>query len=410
MLRAVLRTFLPVSSIFGFTGYNLYLLLMLKRPEWIYAAYGRIPFRKLSFSSPSAVTPDDIALCERLISAYRKAVGDSSRSQSLTPLWSGNIRRHYGDLLSAADGNDPELLAATLSRMFTRGFLHGIATGDLYRDGLGRIGSRIWSLKCLDDVVSLAEYLGVVRAECPEQGVLGYAFKEGLDDLVARIEEGLGVPASFPQVGAPYGINVGNTLITMESPEHIYVALRIGRAVDHFLGSKSGAGLSVVEIGAGFGGTAHWLLKLGRIAVAHYSIVDLPLMNIFQGYFLSKVFGQSKVTLFGENMPERESDVIVSVLPTHAINRLNGRNIDLLINENSMPEIPEDAVMGYLSWAKASLRGLFYSYNQEAYSRVNGIEPVLVPAVVKQVGGFRLLSRDYSWLRRGYVEEVYACR
>ena len=409
MLNSVGRVLRSIASFFGFAGYNLYLLRGLKRPEWIYRAYSRIPFRKLAFSSPSEVTAEDIALSERLIAAYQKAAYGPSNSQALSTIWSENIRRHYGDLISAAEGKNPQLLAATLSRMFTQSFLCGIATGDLYSHGLRRVGSRIWFLKCLDDIVSLAEYLGVVRTECPEQGVLGYAFKDGLDELAARIEDALVTPISFPEVGAAYGIRVGNSLVTTESPEHIYVALRIGSAVDLYLNGKSASAPEVVEIGAGFGGTAYWLLKLRKMAVSRYTIVDLPLPNIMQGYFLSKVFGPSSVSLYGETGIDGKSESIVTVLPTHAISSLSERGVDLLINENSMPEMPEDAVVAYLSWAKESLKGLFYSYNQEAYSPVNGIPQVLIPAVVKRVGGFKLLSRDYSWLRRGYVEEVYSC-
>jgi len=94
-------------------------------------------------------------------------------------------------------------------------------------------------------------------------------------------------------------------------------------------------------------------------------------------------------------------------MPTFAINEMTERTTDVLLNENSMPEMPETAVEEYVRWAKRTVRGLFYSYNQEAYSPVEGELQVLVPAVVARVGGFTRYSRDISWLRRGYVEEVY---
>ena len=82
----------------------------------------------------------------------------------------------------------------------------------------------------------------------------------------------------------------------------------------------------------------------------------------------------------------------------------------MLINENSMPEIPEDLVKDYLAWAKTKLTDVFYSYNQEDYSPVHGTPQTLVPKAVAEVGGYKRLSRNYSWVRRGYVEEVYAIK
>jgi hypothetical protein len=324
-------------------------------------------------------------------------------------LWSSIIESKYEKLLAPLDQADPARLAETLVSMFREGFMFGISMGDLYTHGQTKIGSRVWSLRYLDQIVSLAEFLGVVRTETPEQGVTGYALQEGLDELVARIERALGMPVGFPEVGAPYGIKSRGSLITMEAPEHIYVALRINQAIDLYLdGSPEPDTVSkpkIVEIGAGFGGTAYWLLKMKR-AVGSYTIIDLPLINVLQGYFLSKVFGESKVSLFGEGQTEDEGQPLIAVLPTHSTSYRTTK-FDVLINQNSMPEMPEQSVEDYLSWARNNLRGIFYSYNQEAYSPFDGVIQNLVPEIAGRIGGFKLLTRNCSWLRCGYVEEVY---
>ena len=61
----------------------------------------------------------------------------------------------------------------------------------------------------------------------------------------------------------------------------------------------------------------------------------------------------------------------------------------------------------YLRWASEHLNGLFLSFNQEAYSPFGNVHQVCVPEVVKLFPRFKRLSRDSSWDRRGYVEEVY---
>lgn len=395
-----------IADRFGLSWYNRYLLKMLKRPEWLYKAYKKIPLPALSFLPPLEVSGEDVALCERLIAANRKALAPSpSLLEGTSNIWSDIISHHHRELIEPLERGDAKLLAAQLSSMFQKAFMYGISSGNLYESSRSRVGAKIWPLKCLDDLVSLAEYLRVVRTECPEQGATAYAFKDGLDALVGETERALGVCIGFPNVGAPYGVRAGESLITMESPEHIYAALRILQNIKLHLSPERAARPKVVEIGAGFGGTAYWFLKLTG-EVESYTIIDLPLVNVLQGYFLSKALGADRVLLYGEGSDGGAATDIVRVWPTHALNSVGGK-ADVLVNENSMPEMPEQAVTDYLTWARDNLDGIFYSYNQEAFSPVREVPQVLVPEAVRRVGGFRSLNRNHSWLRRGYVEEVY---
>jgi hypothetical protein len=250
----------------------------------------------------------------------------------------------------------------------------------------------------------LAEAVGVVRTECQEQGAIGSGLKNGAESLVQKIEQEIGISIDFPGISGSYGYKVGDRLITPESPEHIYVALRISEAVDRYLPQSTADSMRIVEIGAGFGGTAHWVLKMRTTKVRQYTIIDLPLVNVFQGYFLSKAFGVDTVAFFGEATAD---DKRVRVFPTHAMASLEKGSFDLAINENSMPEMPAGVVERYISQIKTSGAQMFYSYNQEADSPIAGIPQTLVPEVVKRVGGFHRHSRNCSWIRPGYVEEVY---
>jgi hypothetical protein len=125
---------------------------------------------------------------------------------------------------------------------------------------------------------------------------------------------------------------------------------------------------------------------------------------VLQGYFLAKEFGASNVKLYGETS---NNNAMISILPTFAFETGIKMDIDILINENSMPEMSKEIVEGYLFYAKKQVSGIFFSYNHEAYSVVYGKPQVFVPEVVESVGGFKRLSRNASWVRSGYVEEVY---
>lgn len=376
--------------------------------KFIFKTRAIIPDRPtLTFLPSRNVTDQDVELCKRLIFAYQESRKNFSKEE-LSAIWSTLIQSKYGKLSEALNTANAELLARELSTMFQQPFTRGISFGDTWKSKI--FGEQLVLSTFLEKLVSLAEYLGVVRTENPEQGIAGYALKDGVDELVTTIEKAIGISIGFPDVGAAYGVKVGNSVVTPESFEHIYVALRINQAINLHINPDIQK-LNIVEIGAGFGGTASWLLKTRQRNIENYTIIDLPLMNVLQGYFLSQVFGVEQVALYGESSQEGDTQShkkLINILPTYYINQISGRNIDVLINQNSMPEMTEQAVSDYITWAKSNIRGIFYSYNHEAYSLVNGIPQVLVPEIVERVGGFKRLSRNYSWMWKGYVEEVYA--
>jgi hypothetical protein len=405
-LKAIAKKILNsrILKKFGMSLVNYDLLQYTKHYQWIFNLR-KVPRLAITFTPIKEVMKDDLLLCERLLAAYHQATGNRVEVNNLTSeLWTKCIDLHYGKLTAALESRDPDQLAAVLASMFREGFVYGLASGDLIEHSFSRIGSKIWSLKYQDNIISLAEYLGVVRAESTQQGVKAYGLKDGLDAVVARIEEAIGNSIDFPDVGAPYGVKANHALITMEHPEHIYVALRIHSAVRDYLSERNGKKLDLMEIGAGVGDLAYWIVKLQRIAVHTYTIIDLPIVNVMQGYFLSKALGASKVSLYGE--PAGEGAVIF-VLPTVAIDSMAHQDFDVLINQNSMPEMSEQIVENYIRFAKSHVTGIFFSYNHEAYSIVYGRPQVLVPEVVARVKGFQRLSRNTSWVRSGYVEETY---
>jgi hypothetical protein len=385
-------------------GFDYLRRLGFKRPEWLYCPDYDIPEFELTFTTGHPPTPSDVELCERLIAAYRRASPEPIDNTGIAPIWSNIIGNHYQPLLAAMEKGDARSLADLLSTAFQQSFLHGITLADSHKEIWQ---SRLWYLKCLDDLVSLAEYLGVARTENPEQGPFGKALKDGAEPLLDAIERASGLKLGFPTIGAPYGIEIGQSIITMETPEHSYAALRVNAAIERNLPAETVDRPNIVEIGAGFGGAAYRLLQLRLARIGSYTIIDLPLMNALQGYFLGSVFGPDRVALYGEQPLAEESQRTIRVMPTSFVNKMTERNVDLLLNENSMPEMPESTVETYIRLAQRVVRGLFYSYNQETDRAEQGTNHVLVPAVVTRVGGFKRLSRDRSWVRRGYVEEVY---
>lgn len=405
-LKAIVRKILNsrILKKFGISLVNYDLLQYTKHYLWVFNL-GKVPRLPITYRPIKDVTREDLLLCERLIAAYHLATTNKAEVSSRTSkLWATGIELHYGKLAAALESRNHNQLATILASMFRQSFVYGLASGDLIEHSFSRIGSKIWSLKYQDNIVALAEYLGVVRAESTQQGVKAYALKDGLNTVVSKIEEAIGISMDFPDVGAPYGVKADQALITMEHPEHVYVALRIHNAIRDYLTERNGKKLHLMEIGAGVGDLAYWILKLQRIAVGTYTIIDLPIVNVMQGYFLSKTLGASKVGLYGESTRE---GAMMFVLPTVAIDSMEQKVFDVLINQNSMPEMSEQIVENYIRFAKSHVPGIFFSYNHEAYSVVFGSPQVHVPEVVARVKGFQRVSRNTSWVRSGYVEETY---
>jgi hypothetical protein len=382
----------------GISLYTWQMLETIRRPEWLYRSNGLLPRGALYFREPRPVSAADVGLCERLIAAYLAARQLSTEETG--GMWSTIFTSHQRRLWEALERGDPAVLATLLSSMFRADFMFGIAPGSLVAESESRIGARIWWLKGLDGLFSLAEALGVSGVENPEQGIPGRALAEvGVDGVVAKIETNLGFSVDFPDVGAPYGILAGGQLLTLESPEQIYAAERLKRAIGLHLSQESVARSRIVEIGAGYGGMAYWFLCMQK-TVERYTIVDLPIMNVVQGYFLSQALGPDAVSFFGESPAQ------VTIVPNSALASV-AAPYDVLVNKDSMPEMPERAMLDYLVWARSSCDGIFFSYNQEAAALFDGVTQSLVPEAVERVGGFTRIRRDASWLRRGYVEEIY---
>ena len=373
-------------------------LKMLGRPQWLFESPLAIPHRPVAVTQPPPRRPADLELCGRIIDAYRRSRDGYG---GLSAIWSDKIGRHYEALDRALMSGDAAAVDEQLRWMYRRPFLSGISTPVDYEDPAAR---DFWSLMTYDSLVSLGEAVGAIRAENPEQGAAGRAFSEGIDGLPERIEAKLGISLDYPRVGAPYGTLIGDRLIIRETGRHLHAALRLHEVAATELAPRRDAdGVRVVEIGAGFGGVAMWYLRLLGDAPGSYTIVDLPLMNAFQAYFLAGVYGAGALALNGEP----SAGARIRIVPPPVL-EAGDVAADLVFNQDSLPEMTEQVARGYLTWIAERVRGAFISCNHEAGS-IGAVSQIVVSELAAEIPGLTRLSRQPSWTRRGYVEEVYRC-
>jgi hypothetical protein len=383
----------------GIAPQNWLLLESMSRPWWLYRSRGNLALATIERRPPHKVAASDIALCERLIAAFGTATGHDKAKWETRGMWAWLFDMYQRPLGEALQQGDPAALAELLASMFQSDFTNGLMTHAHARNSHSWLGARILSLKSLDTLVSLAEALGVVPVEGPEQRRAGVVYKGDITDLLHRIDQAVGVPVTFPDVGGPFGISVDDRLITLETAEQIYGAVRLDQAITTRLQQLPYSDVKLVEIGGGYGGMCYWFLRM-RPGSGPYTIIDLPVMNVLQGYFLTKTLGADVVSLYGE------PDAHVRILPNSALPDVD-TPFQVLVNKDSMPEMPYAAMMSYLEWAREHCDGFIYSYNHEVTREFLGHKAGSVPEAVNEVGGLDRISRDHSWLRRGYAEEIY---
>lgn len=388
---------IAVARLFGLSDTDIYFLKSIRHRHWVLRAFAPgsrlIPLARLEVPPKQDVDENDYALSRRIIGYYHLVRAESGTRGERSPMWDRNLGAAQAPLIAALEAKDERLVAELLSGFLRSQIVHGIDTGSTYT---GR-NWRVHSLVLLDGLVSLAEQLGVVRTESG-QGVAAAALANGPRALVDAIERELGICIGVPNVGSPYGLSLNGSFLTSFSTEYVHVAWRIREAATLFV--RTPEKLTCSEIGAGYGRTAYFLFRLMGDRIARYNMIDLPEIGCLQAYYLGKALGPDNVSFLGE-----DSAGVIRILPPQSLPTDSPSH--LVINQNSLPEIPAAAARGYISWIAENLRGIFFSYNHETLVPGGHFAVTSVPEIVNEVGGLERIARNLSWLRPGYVEEIY---
>jgi hypothetical protein len=134
------------------------------------------PIPQIKIKSRAAENnPHRIIICERLLSAYHKAINEESKSPMKRvgeDLWSSLLRTELPDLMTAIDSKDAVALSDFLLNFGNAYVWFGGITTCF--DGYNKnLKSEHVALTYFDKLVCIAEYLGVLQYENPESGPWG---------------------------------------------------------------------------------------------------------------------------------------------------------------------------------------------------------------------------------------------
>ncbi len=336
---------------------------------------------------------EDVEIAERLLQAWDEPAWRSER----VDLWT-EIREGQDGFRTVLASKDPVRLARYLCNVARHEASRGITQGDLEYDRIVRDASYrdFILLMTKDKLVALAEALGVIPVENPEQGPWGENLGRDADELVTAISNRLGVDIAPPDVdGGLLKLKTGRG----DFGERDFNAIFTAQLVRSLVGERR----RICEIGGGSGRVAYWSVRMGASA---YTLVDLPHVNVVQGYYLMKALGADVVGLYGEAETPKH---IVRIRPAHALGELEATEFDLVLNQDSFPEMHPDTVTDYLSWVAAGRGPRLLSINHESRPTYGGgRRQISVAQMAGECHGLERRERFPYWLRKGYVVELYS--
>ncbi len=197
---------------------------------------------------------------------------------------------------------------------------------------------------------------------------------------------------AVPNVGNPWGYWVDDVIIAPKAMRYHALATQARQVladVDRPV---------IAEIGAGYGGVAHFLGRQDRKLV--YVDFDLPETLILAAYYLKRTLPHRRVRLLAsaEELTAAtlaEADIVLA--PNWALPRLPDTSVDLFLNTFSLSEMPMPTIEEYVRQIARTCRGYFLHNNMDRAGVINaGSERVPCSRFPIPDGAFKLLYRRYD--------------
>jgi hypothetical protein len=362
--------------------------------SWLHATPNGVGQLRLGVSHRESAV--DTRIAARIQAAYRKALAENEGNQN--SLWQEIERAHHGKFLDCLCSADPLPLARYLGNIFNESILWGIDQPAEHTQLFASPEQQAtYATHLKDRLLALSEALGCIPVENPEQGHWGKNFTLDPEEVVDRIQDFLCIDTRPPEVAAGcFGLQTSKGLFNYHDINAIYVAWRLRSLLADIAQPR------VCEIGAGMGKVAYYATRMG---IQHYTIVDLPQINAVQAFYLISALPEQSVSLLGE-----PSNTPIQILPFWRYPQFPERGFDLVLNQDSLPEMGHAAAVSYIKHTAEKSKYFFLSINQEGEEVMtpDGHREHIVWQLVKQCPAYQRLYRFPFWLRRGYVEELYS--
>jgi hypothetical protein len=244
-----------------------------------------------------------------------------------------------------------------------------------------------FGVSSLDLLVRFGEAIAAIKLDNPEMYGGHAKRKWNASTVLSTIESKLGKEVLFPN---PYIDEIGIwTPHGVASTRAIWAFYQAYLIKEHLKGIDNP---KVLEIGAGLGRTAYFARMFD---IKDYTIIDIPISNLSQAYFLGKVLGDDQVSLLGE---AGEKNKIKILTPDQFLNDKD-QYYDLIINVDSLTEMASETMQAYINKISQST-SLFISVNHEWNAHT-------VNDFAMKSQNLKSHERKPYWMRLGHIEEIY---
>lgn len=171
---------------------------------------------------------------------------------------------------------------------------------------------------------------------------------------------------AIPLVGNPWGYFVDDVLIAPKALRYHVLATQLRNL------TADAKRPVIAEIGAGYGGTAHFLMRGERPAT--YIDFDLPEVLLIAAYYLIRTLPHRNVVLWEPGFKLDQAALAandVILCPNWAIASLPASSVDVFLNTFSLSEMPIEVIREYIQNIERSCRGYFLYNNMDREGVVN---------------------------------------
>lgn len=329
---------------------------------------------------------EDTRLIQRIIASYQLA----KKEHLGNSMWQMFFEERHKKIHDAFINGNFKLCASILREPRKSDLFYGFDNlcVSILPDIIGPESLVISATSCLDSLVRLGEAISAIKIDNPEVYIFPSSIRKWYaSEVLMKIEDKLGMQIYFPN---PYRDEIGiwteHGTISHHATWALYQAYIIS---EHLKGIENP---KVLEVGAGLGRTAYYARMFG---ISNYTIVDIPITNLSQAYFLGKVLGENEIALLGEKQGENKIKILT---PDQFLNG-DRQYYDLIINVDSLTEMDQTTMQAYIEKISHSTP-LFISINHEWNKHT-------VNEYVTQCYNLNSVDRKPYWMRTGYIEEVF---
>jgi len=354
-----------------------YFFIKSRIDHLIYYFFGKYKFDNTFLNSiPNKIVSEN--LFEEYYSKFK------NKNSNYSSIWKNVLSHNYNGIYDSLNNLDKSKFNEILNNFFQEKAIRGAEDGDLFKKFNFEVSHKYL---LITGIQKLSEYLGYNDLTNPYQFYEKNNQYINIKDIYNKLSEDLPIK-EIPNIGSPYGLKIQSGVINYRFIESIYFNLELKNFIfnqKNLINKK----LSILEIGAGSGMNILVTINFLKDYIEKIYLIDLPEMLLFQEYFLRCA------------LDDKDLKKIVFIPSDQFVNVKLKYNI--LINKDSLPEIPKPMSDLYLNNFSKNEGCYFFSLNQE--SRLKDQMPV--HELVKDYKNISRVSRSYFPLKKGYVSEIF---